>query len=225
MEQQYKPWRETWNTLIEAISKRDVPVVRTILSQNTLSFLDLRDDGGNTALMIACFRRSFDDVKGLEIIRLLISNGARVDATNNNGNTPLVLAISTNFREAVFMLVDEGADVNSRNNKGMTSLMYAVDGGFEGLVRFLVERGADLNLQDWRGRTPLMYAAKNGYRYMSAYMVNKGAFIHLADMDGRIAEDYARENKQHECWEFLHALAITRIYREAMNIIRKNPAP
>ena len=56
----------------------------------------------------------------------LISNGARIDAGDKFGQTPLYYAAFKGNVEAAFCLIGRGADINSADNKGILSLMIAV---------------------------------------------------------------------------------------------------
>ena len=53
--------------------------------------LDIKDNKGNTALMIAIL------LKNYEIIKLLIDRGADLSIRNNQGNTPLIELFRTNI--------------------------------------------------------------------------------------------------------------------------------
>ena len=49
--------------------------------------------------------------RSLELSRLLIDNGADINAVNINGQTPIRFAISTNQFQVVNMLAKEGASI------------------------------------------------------------------------------------------------------------------
>jgi len=58
-------------------------------------------------------------------VKLLIENGADVNARNRYGNTPLMLASINGRQEAVRFLIEAGADMNVKDSEGSTSLKYA----------------------------------------------------------------------------------------------------
>lgn len=60
-----------------------------------------------------------------------------------DGNTPLHLAVDSNFAECVRVLVEEGcADINSMNIYGKTPLDRAQEHGFGDIVQFLLQHNA-----------------------------------------------------------------------------------
>ena len=62
----------------------------------------------------------------LENTQLLLDNGAQVDARDEDGNTPLILAAKGTSRpEYIQLLIENRAEVNARNNDGWTPLMIA----------------------------------------------------------------------------------------------------
>ena len=102
-----------------------------------------------------------------EIIKLLLKNGADVNATGLPalvGITPLMFAAMFSSPEVVKLLLDNGADVKFRTNKGATPLMFAVarPSAPPEIVTLLIEAGADVNARDDDGMTPLMVAEKRG---------------------------------------------------------------
>ena len=101
---------------------------------------------GYTALHYAAM---FDNT---EMIAALVKAGARVDAHDRLGNTPLLLAAVHRRNAAARRLIAAGADVNAQNHDGMTPLMVAAEHGDLELVRFLLAHGADPRKHDYTGR-------------------------------------------------------------------------
>ena len=62
-----------------------------------------------------------DNVEG---VRMLLANGADINAKdgNTNGESPLFYSLNNDNIEITKMLIDEGADFNMRNNKNLTPL-------------------------------------------------------------------------------------------------------
>lgn len=74
--------------------------------------VDLRDDAGRTALMLAA------DVGKVALIDLLLEAGADVNAADRHGRTPLLYAAACQQFEAVKRLLDAGADAGVRDMEG-----------------------------------------------------------------------------------------------------------
>lgn len=100
-----------------------------------------------------------NDCRSLET--RLQSKPALLEARDEFGSTPLILAAMYSGEECVRMLLDRGADPNAKNNSDVTPLMNAVWN--ETNVRLVLERGADVNAESVIGNTPLMLAAVYPY--------------------------------------------------------------
>ena len=60
----------------------------------------------------------------LEIVKLLIENGADINKSNNDGWTPLYSAADKGHLEVVKLLIENGADINKSNNNGWFTLLF-----------------------------------------------------------------------------------------------------
>ena len=106
----------------------------------------------------------------VELVKLLISRGADIDAITNTKykNTPLQTAMLTGQSAVARVLVEAGADVNHRQWEGFTVLHDAARQGDADLVRFFIKRGADVNARTIRGETPVMSAQSHGHPEIAA---------------------------------------------------------
>lgn len=77
---------------------------------------------------------------------------------NEDGHTPLHLAVLQNRLDTVKSIVEEKADINAQDNCGYTSLHYAVFKGNSEIATFLLEHKINIDIQDERCWTPLHYA-------------------------------------------------------------------
>ncbi len=84
-------------------------------------------------------------VGNTDLARLLVENGAEVEATDSDGLAPLHLAAVKGEKLLVELLLTSGADVDVRNAHGYTPLHLAVEGGFTEVAELLISYGADVN--------------------------------------------------------------------------------
>lgn len=76
--------------------------------------------------------------KGHEtVVRLLLNNGAKINARDVWDFTALIWASIGNHERVVRLLVENGADLNLKSNVGKTAWDYAVDGRNEGIKNAL----------------------------------------------------------------------------------------
>ena len=124
----------------------------------------------------------------LEVVRLLISRGANVNAEDSEGCTPLKAAASQGHLDVVKFLLEKGADPNAIGYDQMTSLESAAEEGNEELVRVLLDGGADVDAGSPYGWTALMKAAKKGNLRIVKVLLDKGADVDIKDAyDGATA--------------------------------------
>lgn len=114
----------------------------------------------------------------LQTAQKLISNGADVNSADEEGNTPLLLELSTCFgtsEKALEFLCKNGADIHHKNHRGQNALMLAA-------------RKAPGLIFDGKYPTPL-----NDF---SSWLIKEGADIAATDIDGNSVIHYAYGNKK-----------------------------
>lgn len=115
------------------------------------------------------------------MIRLLLNAGAKVDAQDKNGATPLHRAVRTRCAAAVKCLLEAGADPTIRNKPGSTPFHLAVQNTGRGgsgseqartaqreIIEAFLERGVRPSLTDAKGKTVLEWAKSGWIREMLA---------------------------------------------------------
>ncbi len=95
-----------------------------------------------------------------DAVRAFLDSGARVDATDHNGRTPLMEAAFGGHLDTIRALLDRGAEVNAQDNDGWTALMEAGSKGRPDIVRMLLARGADPRIENKNGGTALKTTAR-----------------------------------------------------------------
>ncbi|HLJ57768.1 MAG TPA: ankyrin repeat domain-containing protein, partial [Chthonomonadaceae bacterium] len=95
----------------------------------------------------------------IESAKVLLSNGASVDAHDRSGRTALVIAIASNQVAAAELLIKAGSYVDVRGPMGITPIFAAALKGQPKAVRLLLEHNADAKAVTAAGLTTLMAAA------------------------------------------------------------------
>jgi uncharacterized protein len=62
------------------------------------------------------------------VVRYLLDQGVRVDATSPNGTTALMMAVREHRIDVADLLIARGADPTRRNGAGLSALDYAEQG-------------------------------------------------------------------------------------------------
>jgi ankyrin repeat protein len=91
-------------------------------------------------------------------VDLLIRAGAKVNAANDLGVTPLWLASQNGSSAVVEKLLSAQANPNAALVAGETPLMVASRSGYPQVAEQLLRAGADPNVRGTRGQTALMWA-------------------------------------------------------------------
>lgn len=130
-----------------------------------------RDKDKNTPLHLACCSKKGGNKK--ELVDFLISNGVDVNATNEAGETPLVIAVSNgNYEATELLLKAKGIKVN-QTTKGFTPLHLAVINEFIPLVKLLLNHPEiNPNFGTADGATPLHFAAMMGLKEEAKLLID-----------------------------------------------------
>lgn len=138
---------------LEAVKERDGATVTRLLEEPGSTLANARDiTTGETALHIATKRRD------AQWIRFLSQRGANPNIADDNGVTPLGIAVNLGFLDGVEALLAAGARVDEANRAGETPLVAATHRGDVMLVRALLANGADPDRSDSSGRSARDYA-------------------------------------------------------------------
>ena len=120
-------------------------------------------------------------------VRELIVLGADIECYDDNGNTPLHLAVEQLWYDVVRVLLESGANVDHRDRLGeWTPLIHAAEicsvaarqvsnPPGNSTIQLLLEYGADVNQRSSRGKTALMYARQYVNHDAEAILLAAGA--------------------------------------------------
>ena len=141
--------------LVLAIREGSREVARELL-RHPGTDLERQALNGNTALMMAAFKRDEDAV------RALLAKGAKV---NQPGWTALHYVAASGDDKIAQLLIERGAQVDAlspRASGAFTPLMLAAREGQESTARLLLARGAKAGLKNAEGHTAAQIAKQAG---------------------------------------------------------------
>lgn len=94
----------------------------------------------------AVFEGKITDEKAVEIARIFLEHGARVDGNGfeENKDTPLIVAASLHAEKVGILYVESGAELSHGGCRGGTALHWAAWTGCAKLVKSLIDAGAPL---------------------------------------------------------------------------------
>ena len=126
---------------------------------------------GLTALHFSSFRGN------IKIIKLLIANGADINAVSYNGLNMIHKAAQGNKPSAIIYFNKKyNMDLEvGENNKHLNALHLAAISGMDNSIIFLLCLGINPNIQDDRGYTALHYAVKYKHLRIIKKLLQKGA--------------------------------------------------
>lgn len=129
------------------------------------------------------FNRSAE-VGDREAVASFLRSGMDIDARDENGWTPLMVATFNDKDDVASFLISRGADIQVADAAGYGPLHWAAFKGFCTVVRQLVEKKANVDAQSHYGWTPLMQAATRGHLLVVKELIAAGADVNLASNDG-----------------------------------------
>lgn len=135
-------------------------------------------------------------------IEAALARGAKIDATDARGHTPLMKAAERGHGEAVERLLERKADVRRVAADGRTTALGLAIGDFA-IAKPLIEAGAPADTQGSRGSTALIQAADSGRVDRVSFLLQQRASVDLKNDDGNTALYFAATSGQVEVVKLL----------------------
>ena len=138
------------------------------------------------------------DDNDMDKLQLLIKKGADVNATNEEGDTALILSADKGHIKIVKKLLETpGINVNTKNNYSDSALILAVDSNHLNVVKELLKfKELEVNAVGENGDTPLILAAENGKMDIAEVLLHfPGIDISIRNSSGKTALDLAKEKE------------------------------
>ncbi|MGL4394307.1 MAG: ankyrin repeat domain-containing protein [Brevinema sp.] len=95
-------------------------------------------------------------------IQYLVSEGANINATNNNASSLLMIALTEGNSDGADTLIQLGADVNVTDLNGDTALILAAKYGHRRSLELILPRVSNINQQNSVGAA-IHHASQNGF--------------------------------------------------------------
>ena len=178
---------EGWSALSYAVNNGDIGIAKLLLTNKAKI-------KGELLLAI----KSPIVESRIDMMKLLIDNKANINYTDDDGFTPLNIAIETGNMETVKLLITNGADVNGLMQDGVSLIGYAIAQNNMDLLQILIENGANINNTngDSWADTPLMTASRLGLDNVVRILLTRNADINATDINGNTALHTAALNSQ-----------------------------
>lgn len=157
---------------MEASRQGQLDCVKTLVAHG--ANVNAADKEKFSVLMHACTAAAPRNV-----VRFLISRGARVTDRDVYGCTALMRAASNGDLGTVNVLLQHGSDVNAVSDNQETPLTFAVVWNRPRVVAALTNAGAALDWADDAGWTPLRYAIAERNWKIAEFLQDQGAPVTL----------------------------------------------
>ena len=153
-----------------AVSSRKLEIIEFLLKCNADD--DDINDERCTPLHLAVKNNSWVVSDRLEAMKILLENGADVNAKDSELDSPLFYAIDTGNIEMIKLLLEYDIDIDVVDSDGDSALHVAVDEKNAEIVEILLQKGANVNFRDDDFCTPLFYARPKLAKLLFDYASN-----------------------------------------------------
>ena len=133
-------------------------------------------------------------------IKELLDKGADVNAHNEWGLTPVMLAAQYNHSVAVLnALIAAGSDIHEAEPKYRSNALHLAANSSKNpkVIEALLAAGANIDARNYLGETALIMAVNsNDETKISTQLIKSGADINARDYQGHSVLDYAKAAKR-----------------------------
>ena len=135
-------------------------------------------------------------------VAFLIKNNAKINEPNDNGETPLYIAMNKGHDIVAGILLSKSenpqGDANWKNKIGTPILHLATINGNPAIIRVLINYGAEVDATDYMDNTALCIAAELGHVEVIRALIQNNADVSHQNMRGDSPLMLAAANKKDE---------------------------
>ena len=134
--------------------------------------------------------------QSLPFIRQLIAAGADLTLINEDGNTPLLMAVrhSVELHSEYNELETDPDESDEPDRSHIKSRQVRIHKSHS-VIKVLLESGSNINHQNKKGNTALMLAVKERNVHLIEYLIEKGAHVNTQNAKGETALMIAAKSK------------------------------
>lgn len=150
-------------TVLELACRAVLPDLVALLLRR--GALEKAEDRNRTlSTLVLCY--GSDDVleDSVRIAEQLVENGVDVEAIDDEGRTPLMMAANRNNLPLVKFLLSKGADVNAQDAKDANRLSVLMYAQHPEMVQYLLENGADPSIRTAYGENAYEVQLRNSHQ-------------------------------------------------------------
>jgi len=144
----------------------------------------------------------------IEMARLLLLNGADVNASNRYKSSPLMYAVKYGSSALVGLILSYYPKLETPSFMDTTAVHWAVFNGRPEALAALLRAGANPDARMADESTPLHAAALNGATGMAGILTSFGANVGLSDGQGRTPLGVAITNRRRSIVELLNGVQV-----------------
>ncbi|KAL4913323.1 ankyrin repeat-containing domain protein [Aspergillus aurantiobrunneus] len=181
--------------LFDALEVQNRPVLKALVARSDLDVNCWNGEGLTPLLYVV--QRNLDDQTAVLLMKLLLDYPAiDVDASSEDGRTPLSYTSELGRVQLVDLLLSRGADPGHKCQDGRAAHSYAAQAGHTQVFMGLIQtQKVQLDSRDSRAWTPLFWAAASGQQDMVRLLLELGADPDVRDGRGMTALAWALEKR------------------------------